>query len=165
MLEAKYWDWTLNNAELGRQQSLSRERIRQIRRDLGISAPPIRGPKERTAIKIIRKIKQEEKEIKVNSIKKIQENVSCPYLRLVLNKHGIKYLHGNQKYPWGKINWNLPNTIIQEIWNIPYHDIVEFRNKTLQGDALWDKVSMNQVFLRQIDQEKIKVIDYGCRNN
>ena len=159
--ETRGWEWHLNNADLARKYGISRERVRQIRKNLGVPKPAIRGEKERTVVDGVEKLKNKQSDISVENIKQfLKGKVSEPYLRLILNKHKIDFIHGNRKYPWEKINWNLPNITISDIWGIPYSDIVEYRNKNFEGDALWERNSEDEKFIRATEEEIKKAANF-----
>ncbi len=160
--DTREWDWSLNNADLARRYGISRERVRQIRNKLEIPYPKIRGSKEREVIEKVERLKEKDSEITVDAVSSLLSNpVSQPYLRLVLSKHKINYIHGNRKYPWEKINWNLPNITISDVWNIPYEDVVAQRNFLEEGDAIWTRDSDDPKFMLAVFEEREKVLNHN----
>lgn len=160
-------DWTHPDIALARSTGLTRERIRQVR---------IKLNKPKTHFKE-RKFRDFEKAFTGREILSYDEarkefsTIAPQTFRIYCDRIGINYLRREtpSKIPWDKMNWDLPNTVLTEIWRIKaFNSVASHRcNHTLpkpklrrMGNGLFYGSIPQSDIPALIDSEKSKAIEH-----
>ena len=142
-------DWNKQDIIISEEFGVSRERIRQLRKIHKQPAPPIRiwrlktGPKEGSLNHFVinnpdlirdKTIPEIVKLLKVNKI----EMRSLSNLYVILNRTSLPYKRLIKYHDWANVNFDLPNSIIAQIWGIKTSVVAVHRAVHNIPLAKWD---------------------------
>lgn len=134
-------DWSKQNVVLAEELGLSRERLRQIRQEIGAPKPP-QPHLSRKSVAALQWAKEHLEEIK---------GLSAPE---VGRKYGLKrYWHQSavgaflrpllrngryfRKHRWDLMDFNLPNHNLERIWRLPLHMVGSYRRRNGRPASKW----------------------------
>jgi hypothetical protein len=114
-------DWSKQNCELADETSLSRERIRQIRQQLGAPKPAHRHSRMRKSARALQWAKDNLEKLKGSSIAELGRKHGLSRWRGSAVYQFLKpFLRdGRRKHRWGLMNFSLPNRDLERIWRLP----------------------------------------------
>lgn len=132
-------NWNLHDSLLASQNNLSRERIRQIRAELGLPKanrhssyqkftalfPPASTPS-----------------LSLKQAKQLLPHLSQTTFNRYCAKANIQRTtlpNGNTKYPWHLVNLSLPPHILASIWLFPVRSIHQARARNYPTNPIWSK--------------------------
>lgn len=114
-------DFTKHDCELAELHGFSRERARQIRKIFGapkISKKAIRPHQSTTEARDW--VSKRRAHLAHKTLTQIMKESSIKVSRRVMSEalsaNNIKHRHASSKYPWDKMNWQLPNSVLIRLW-------------------------------------------------
>jgi len=140
----KLWDaldWRLTDRELGKQMRVSRERARQMRRDLGKPDSTLWPPQIRSN-KVLERAKKLLPELRGKRVIEAEK-----VLGILLRNHGSVRQFLDQKdalkrwrptHPWHLMNFRLPNVSLSRIWRISPAVISLYRTRHRVRPPKWN---------------------------
>jgi hypothetical protein len=116
-------DWSKRNIELAEETGLSRERIRQIRQQVGAPKPAHRNRRKRKAAQALRWAKDNLEKLKGLSISELGRKYGLSRWQGSVVYQFFKPLlrDGRPKHRWDLMNFRLPNRDLERIWRLPYN--------------------------------------------
>jgi hypothetical protein len=116
-------DWSKQNCELADEMGLSRERIRQIRQEVGASKPTHLHRRIRKSAQALQWAKDNLEKLRGLSLAELgrkyglsrgQGSAVYQFLKPFLRD-------GRRKHPWDLMNFRLPNRDLERIWRLPFN--------------------------------------------
>jgi hypothetical protein len=133
-------DWTKQDVEIAEILGVTRAAVCQKRNELH-KGDATHKNRRTSVLKIEQQIITEKASLDglpFDQIKARFEDIGGVTLRNILKKNGIGWKRANQIYPWDKLNWDLPNRVLEEIWGIKPNMVASRRMKTKKPAAKWD---------------------------
>jgi len=140
-------DWVLPDAHISRQQEVSRERIRQIRLDLGVPASPLKNQHKSTVELYVWISKNlfraagltaaEIVDASGLSVKRYQIATAMAAAGVPWNSKPVRKIGATKRLVMN-FNWSLPNRELSKIWQLPVAAIANHRSRLKAGPAKWD---------------------------
>jgi hypothetical protein len=135
-------DWSKSNIELADEAGLSRERIRQVRQQLGAPKPTYGHPRMRKSAEQLQWAKDNLEKLKGLSWAEVvrKYGVSRNRWRGPLYQFLRPFLRDGRrirKYPWHQMNFRLPNRDLERIWRLPYYMVAAYRWRKRRPPPTW----------------------------
>lgn len=137
-------DWELStDSALAKQWQVSRERVRQIRLKYGKPRCKI-AHTPRESVEALTWLLDHKEELNGKHLHDISRAIPFPILQMhtrlaLVRRSGIEYVNP-KKWKWRDdypINWNLPNRILEILWNCSSTWVASQRSKQHAGKAKW----------------------------
>ncbi len=146
--------WTRRDADIARDLGVSRERVRQVRKKLGIGAPVT--PVQQFAAFVADNSERVATMTVKEAVLAAAEPLGLQAARRILREAGIKS-HRRKMIP--PLNWQIPNRDLSAIWEIDSHIIATLRRRLGVGPAKWNlrggaKIH-SRAYTKLLDQEKL----------
>lgn len=132
-------DWTKQNIQLAAEFGLTPERIRQLRMKHGTEKPKTYR-RRRRVLAIEQLIAEQGPNLNgktVIQIAKVLKTVPNRSLRNLLKLNGVRVAHGLRIRSFNRMNWELPNKILDSIWDMPPGTAARERDRLGVGPARW----------------------------
>jgi hypothetical protein len=147
MVPPDIWEqinWSRQDTEIARVLNLSRERIRQKRRELG--KPDAESKHSKPTMLQLREWVRANREslsglILVAMVQRAASagiEATVPTMRAVAISEGVTVGKASSVYtlvPWDRVNWGMPNKAIAEAWRVRTHRVSQYRSTHLLGPA------------------------------
>lgn len=171
-------DWTKRDIDIAREVGRTKERVRQMRRELRKPNSPYHRWPDR-AFEI------EEVAAHLNGTAVNSRDLEAIGLsRESALRHGIKVVlipvmeRKSSKHPWHLMNWDLPNADLEEIWRVPTqrpssgagaHSDVAQRRSEKKHPRRWNRAGGRRpneaAYWRALDAEQIKARKWLAERN
>lgn len=111
-------DWTKQDAALAREIGVSRERVRQVRLELG--KPKAKRHRARLSTPVRDAILAKLKSADGLTMREVAAATgsTLPYVYQVGRMIGYQFRNDRGTMPWHLMNWDLPNTTLQQVWGL-----------------------------------------------
>ena len=116
-------DWSKQNCELADELALSRERIRQIRQQVGASKPTHLHRRIRKSAQALQWAKDNLEKLKGLSWAELMRKYGLSRWRRSAVYQFLKPFlrNGSRKHRWDLMNFRLPNRDLERIWRLPFN--------------------------------------------
>ena len=116
-------DWSTQNCELADEMGLSRERIRQIRQQVGASKPTHLHRRIRKSAQALQWAKDNLEKLKGLSWAELMRKHGLSRWRGSAVYQFLKPFlrNGRRKHRWDLMNFRLPNQDLERIWRLPFN--------------------------------------------
>lgn len=153
-------DWSLRDIEIAQRTGLTRERVRQVRRDLQKPESPNKGIHtsvlKRNAVLDACARRRQPLSSKDLSV---MLGTSQQAAAIILKNYPYRKVLNNRKHPWEAFNWDLPTRDLAEIWNVRAQSVSNQRAR-YGKESVWTRAggreSNEAAYFRAVDAERIK---------
>ena len=116
-------DWSKQNCELVDEMGLSRERIRQIRQQVGAPKPTPGHPRMHKSAQALQWAKENLEKLKGLSRAELERKYGLSRWQGSAVSQFLKPFlrNGRRKHRWDLMNFRLPNQDLERIWRLPYN--------------------------------------------
>jgi Fe2+ or Zn2+ uptake regulation protein len=142
-------DWTQTDRELSHRLGLSRERIRQIRREQGIADPPFKHLQQPT-IAFRLWLRQNRARAGALTAEQLATESGCKLHRETIARHmlaeGIAWVWRSQARPdyWLYCNWALPSWDLADIWGRSTRRFAIWRLRGHYRRPQWNRLTIHK---------------------
>jgi hypothetical protein len=132
-------DWELQDILISRKLGVTRERVWQKRREIGLPDPV--NFHKRTYETGASRIRDAFKAHPDWTPAMIARKAGTPvqYVSVQLKNCGRNGSLTGRKHPWGRMNFELPNAELTRIWGMKDNIVASHRYRTGTGTARWDE--------------------------
>lgn len=138
-------DWNLQDVVLAVNHGVSRERIRQLRKVLGKPrAQNYRMPSHESEVNAVNQnlidtIKRRKVFMQKTGVVRIAKslNITTDLAKRLLVKADIKCADDRKKWDLSRLNFELPNCILESVWGVSQMVVSAHRKKFNKPDAKW----------------------------
>lgn len=153
-------DWSRQDADLGRELGVTRERMRQYRKRLG--HPPAIHPSKHKLL--VEQLKADWDIVYHMRYCDIAEKYgrSKETIAYAVKRAGLSKPQFVRSYPWHLFNMSLPNTVLSEIWGVAMQNVASRRFNYQLPFPTWRKTTNPKPpeFLAAIEAEKLKAAQW-----
>lgn len=140
MAKRSQWDWSKTDSHLAQEKGLSRERIRQIRLEIGArkAAHPHQSRHVRAALQWAKDHLEQLKGLTWRDV--AREYGHPPEYNSPLYKFLKPYLRNGRfirKHRWDLMNFALPNRELERIWRLPPQMVSAYRRRNQVPRSRW----------------------------
>lgn len=158
-------DWTKQDIVLAAELGMSRERVRQKRRQLGHDNSEkykrMRAAKSYQIEDWVQKNRHREGTVTLDDV--CEEIAGCSRAQVAGCLAQFNFKAGKINRWWQVVNWDLPTIELARIWGVSLVTVANYRTK-FQQKAKWDGRSNrhtdNPEYLTAVDAEKIKKAEF-----
>ncbi len=141
------WDWAKQDVELARETGLSRERLRQIRRLLGVPRPPHHGSRpasRRQNALALQWAAENLDRLKGLSAAEVERKYGfkqhLPVYALLKAKGVLRDARLIREYRWSLMKFELPDGGLQRIWKLPLYRATRYRSEKRLPAPRWNLI-------------------------
>jgi len=137
------WDWSKQDVALARETGLSRERIRQIRLLIGAPKSPHhkRMPASRRTTIALQWAADNLDRLQGLSGAEVRRkhgfNPHCPAYEFLKAKGVLRDGRLFRKHRWDLMNFELPSSVLERIWKLPFNAAASYRWQKRLGAPKW----------------------------
>jgi N-acyl-D-aspartate/D-glutamate deacylase len=169
-------DWSKSNAALADEMGLSRERLRQIRQELGVPRPAHRRHRFAKSAKVMQWAKDNLEKFKGLSGRELRRKFGIGLWRgTALYQFLRPFLRdGRRKHRWELMDFRLPNRDLERIWRLPHSVVGSHRYAKQLSRSRWyfkhgrgythlDRRGQLEAYRRAVKAEERKAAKYFGR--
>jgi hypothetical protein len=128
------WDWRLQDVELADIHGLTRERIRQIRRDVHGQRADHYHQERNPTLERLRAACPADVPVRIDIVANAL-GISHEYARELMHRAGIPIVDLRCRYPWSEVDWSRPNRVIAETLGCKAITVANRRSRKHLGKA------------------------------
>jgi len=168
-------DWTKRDIDLASELGVSRERVRQVRKQRGISRS-IYHRRSSQYLLCRKEIHGIQSDVPLMTMPELSEKLRCstPLIRRLLAEFGLKSMRSKRRIPWEVLDFRLPSMILAEIWGVHWVRVFEYRrehgmrrplidrrcDQKVPAELVEHQRSLAKIFFAHNEMRRRKIIRY-----